>query len=131
VIHANSRNLDAEGLNAKPLHQSFLQRVLGLRAQTAYAFVGVVSGKRRQVHASDSAKQPGSLPIFLNGSPGDVTLRSPFDGTGIHTHLLNPVEIQRDATIRKKCFTRKSGDWRNGTWGNFFRGVAWGAYRDP
>ena len=59
--------------------------------------VRVVARERGQIHAGDGAQQPGQLPIFLYGSPGDQSGGAAFGGTGVYAHGFNPFEVERSA----------------------------------
>ncbi len=88
-----------EALDAKFLDELLLNRLSRLGTQSANAFVGVVAGKCRQIHAGYGAQKPGRLPFLLNRSPGADGLRAPLDSAGVHAHRVHPIQIQRDAAV--------------------------------
>ncbi len=89
-----------------------LNRLPSLGTQSAHALIGVVARKSSQVHAGNRAQQPCRLPFFLHGAPGNVCLRPPLDGAGVHANLFHPIDIQRNAAVREKGTTRQGGDGR-------------------
>src|SRR5437667_443517 len=99
VIDAHRRNLNPEALHPKFLREFLLNRLPRLRAQAPHALVGVIAGKRGQVHTGDGAKQPSGLPFLLHRSPRDQRLRAALDRAGIHAHRVNPIQIERDAAV--------------------------------
>ena len=72
VINANRGDLDLSSSTPSLLDQFLLQRMATLGAQSANALVGVVSGKRGQIHARDGAQKPCGLPFFFYGPSGNL-----------------------------------------------------------
>ena len=103
VIDANRRDFDAELLDAKFLDQFLLDRLPRFRAQPPHALVGVVAGKRGQIHAGDRAQKPRRLPFFLYSPSRDLRLRAALDGAGVHSHFLHPIQIKRDPGVRQRA----------------------------
>jgi hypothetical protein len=110
VVDAHRSYFNIEIVNSQVLRQIALDWLPRLRAQPSHAVVRVVTGKRRQIHASYGAEKPGSLPIFFNRAARDVGLRSPFDRAGIDANLGDPIQIQRDAAIREQRFAVEVGN---------------------
>src|SRR5437588_10657246 len=86
VIDAHSRDLDIEAFDAQLLHKFLLKRLPRLGAQAAYTLVRIISGERRQIHASDGAQEPSRLPFLLYRSPRSDGLRAALDGARVHAY---------------------------------------------
>ena len=71
-------------------------------AKPADAFVGIISRESRQIHARDGAQQPCGLPFFFYGPARDMGLRATLDCAGVDANLLYPIQIKRNAPVRKK-----------------------------
>src|SRR5438874_958854 len=91
VIDAHSRDLDIEAFDAQLLHKFLLKRLPRLGAQAAYTLVRIVSGERRQIHASDGAQEPSRLPFLLYRSPRSDGLRAALDGARVHAYRVYPI----------------------------------------
>src|SRR5438132_3137810 len=99
VIDAHSRDLDIEAFDAQLLHEFLLKRLPRLGAQAAYTLVRIVSGERRQIHASDGTQEPSRLPFLLYRSPRTDGLRPALDSAGVHAHRAHPIQIERYAAV--------------------------------
>ena len=118
VIHADSTDFDAEFLDSEFLHEFLLDGLPCFRAQAAHAFVSVVARKRRQVHAGDRSQKPCRLPFFLDSSASNLRLRATFHGARVHPNFLHPVQIERNAGVRKqrnalRAWQSPVDDWRH------------------
>src|SRR5437879_7183685 len=82
----------------------------GLGAQAAHALFGVISRKCCEIHAGNGTQQPCRLPVFFYRTASCMTLRPTFDGAGVHSNLLHPVEVEGDAAIRNQRTPGKSSD---------------------
>jgi hypothetical protein len=78
-------------LDPKLLFNFLLNGMPALRAQTAYALIGVVAGKSGQIHAGDGAQKPRRLPFFFHGSPRDLGLGAALDRAGVDSHFAHPI----------------------------------------
>ncbi len=110
VINAYGRNLHSELLDAKFPHQIRLDRLPRFCTQTPYAFVRVIAGERRQVHARNRPQKPRRLPFFLDRSPCHLRLRAALHGAGVHAHFLYPVQIEWNPGVRKQRPLSKHGN---------------------
>jgi hypothetical protein len=99
VIDADSGDLKIKRFDTQFRDKLVLERPAGFGTEAPDAFVGVVAGKRGQIHAGDCAEKPGGLPVFLYSAAGYESLSAAFDGTGIDADIFDPIEIQRDAAI--------------------------------
>src|SRR5260221_13393411 len=79
VVDANGSDLDLQLLDAELLFQLLLERVPCLRAQTANALVGVITGKSCQIHAGNRPQKTCRLPFFLYSSSRDMGLNAALD----------------------------------------------------
>ena len=100
VINADGGNLDIQLFDSQPLYQVMLNWLPRFCAKPAYTFLGVIARQGCEIHARDGAQQPCSLPILLHCPASNMSLRPAFDGTGVNSNLLQPIEAQRNATIR-------------------------------
>jgi len=101
VIDADSGNFDFERFDGELSYQLVRDGLAGFAAKAANAFVSVVAGKRRQIHAGDGSKKPGCLPIFFYRAARSEGLGAAFDGAGVDAHVFDPIEIEWNAAI---CF---------------------------
>src|SRR6266566_3338219 len=100
VINADGGNLDIQLFDSQPLYQVMLNWLPRFCAKPAYTFLGVIARERCEIHARDGPQQPCRLPILLHCPASNMSLRPAFDGTGVNSNLLQPIEAQRNATIR-------------------------------
>src|ERR1700704_763035 len=110
VIDTHGSDLDLEALNPELLNEFVLNRLSRLGAQAANALVRVVAGECRQIHAGDRAQEPCCLPFFLYRSTGAYGLRAALDGTGVHAHRVEAIQIQRDTAVGLEITPRVIGN---------------------
>jgi len=127
VVHANRSDLNFKIFDTQLLHQFVLNRLPGLSAQAENAFVRIVSGESREIHASYCAQQPRRLPIFFYGTPCDMGLRPAFHGTGIDSNLFYPIEVEWYALIRQKRMSAQRRQGRCRSWQQVLSGHITGA----
>src|SRR5260370_7061248 len=102
VVHADGSDLNLKLLDPKVLFQFLLAGMPSLRAQAANALVGVVAGKRRQIHTGNRPQKPRRLPIFFHRPSRDMGLSAPLDRAGVDPHFPHPIEVKRNASIRQQ-----------------------------
>src|SRR6185369_4795633 len=105
--HLNRKILDAKGLSHAVRH-----RLHRLRAQTPHAFLRVVPGESREVHAGNSPQEPGYLPILFDRSPRSQGSRATLNGAGVHPNTLNPIEVERHPGIHVRARTSSANPVR-------------------
>src|SRR5438309_693702 len=76
--------------------------------------VRIVSGERRQIHASDGTQEPSRLPFLLYRSPRTDGLRPALDSAGVHAHRAHPIQIERYAAVGLEITPGEAGDGRIG-----------------
>jgi hypothetical protein len=112
VVHTDRSDLNLQFLDPKLLFHFLLDGVPGLRAQTANALVGIIAGKRGQIHAGNRSQKPRRLPFFFYGSSSDMGLNAALDCAGVDSDFADPIQIEGNAGIRQQ---RPSGERRNRT----------------
>src|SRR5258708_12036542 len=112
VVDANGSDLDLQLFDAKLLFYFLLDGVPCLRAQTANAVGGVITGKSCQIDAGNRPQKPRRLPFFLYSSSRDMGLNAALDGAGVDPDFTDPIEVERNAGIRQQ---RPSGERGNRT----------------
>src|ERR1700730_7622374 len=123
VIHAHSRDFQIELFDSQTLHHLVLNRLPGLRAQSAHALVCIVAGQRGEVHARNRAQEPGYLPLFLYGAPTNQRLRPTFHGAPVYADLLDPIEVESDAPVWLQGTSGKGSDHIAGFGAGALRGA--------
>jgi hypothetical protein len=93
MVYANRRHFEVEIFDLKTLQKFTLNRLPRFGAQASHAVVGVISGKRGQVHAGDCPQEPSRLPFFFHRSPRPEGLRPALHCAGVHAHLFDPIKI--------------------------------------
>src|SRR5262249_44852872 len=68
MIDTDRADTDIQFANAEPSDEFVLHRLAGLGAETPHALIGVVTGKRGEIHAGDGAQEPGDLAVLLDGA---------------------------------------------------------------
>src|SRR5208282_2714561 len=110
VVDADGGDFDVERFDAEFCDEFVLEGLAGFGAETANAFVGVISGERRQIHARNGAEEPGGLVILFYGAACDDRLSAAFDGRGVDADVFDPVEIERDAAVGLQGAAAKVGE---------------------
>lgn len=99
VVDANGADLDFEGISPQRLQEVTTNGLACLGAQPLDCSRSVVPGESRQIHTGDGSQEPGSLPVFFDGSPSRKRGSPAFDGGAINLDRLDPIEVERDAWI--------------------------------
>ena len=99
VVDTDGARLKMEAFDAKGFDDMVLERAAGLGAETADAVGGVVAREGGEVHASDGAEEPGSLPIFLDAATGGNGGGATLHCAGVDADFFYPVEVEGDAAV--------------------------------
>jgi hypothetical protein len=110
MVDANGADFDLQFAGAELAEEFLLYGLAGFRAKTFDTFVGVVAGKRGQVHAGDRAQEPGNLPVFFHCAARDQGGGTALDGGGINANGFDPIEIEGGASVGMKGMTGKGCD---------------------
>jgi hypothetical protein len=112
VVDTNGSDLDLQFLNPKLLFYFLLDGAPGFRAQTANALVGVIAGKRRQIHAGNRPQKPRRLPFFFHSSSRDMGLNAALDCAGVNSDFAYPIQVEGNADVPQQ---RPAGERGNRT----------------
>src|ERR1700675_2086535 len=112
VIHANRSDFNLQFLDPQLLFDLLLDGVPGLRAQAANALVGVIAGKRSQVHAGNRPQKPRRLPLFFHSSSRNMGLNAALDRTGVDSDFSYQIQVEGNSDVWQQ---RSSGERGNRT----------------
>src|ERR1700686_5866291 len=110
VIDAHRAHLDAEFLDPELLYELLLNGLPRLRAQPPHSLIGIIARERGQIHAGDRTQKPRGLPFFFYRAARHLRLDAAFHGARIDSNFLQPIQIERNAGVRKKL---ASGEYRD------------------
>jgi hypothetical protein len=99
VVHADGGDFYFEGFDAEFPYKIMLKRLSAFRAKAADALVGVITGKRGEIHAGDRAEEPRCLPFLFYRAARYLRLCEALDRAGVHANFLHPIQIEWNSGV--------------------------------